>query len=57
MPSLRGYLLISQELRRVELFRREHAWGPEVFCEGAVPLGCMDETLPLEAVYEGVDLA
>lgn len=57
MPSLRGYLLVSQELRQVELFRREHAWRPEVFCDGAVPLGCLDEALPLEAIYEGVDLA
>ena len=56
MPSLRSYLLISQELRQVELFRRERGWRPEVFCDGAVPLDCIDEALPLEAIYEGVDL-
>ena len=57
MPSLRSYLLISQELRQVELFRRERGWRPEVFREGAVPLGCLEGALPLEAIYEGVELA
>jgi Uma2 family endonuclease len=57
MPSLRSYLLISQELRQVELFRRERGWTPEVYREGAVPLDCLGEVLPLEAIYEGVDLA
>jgi len=57
MPSLRSYLLISQELRQVELFRRERDWKREVFCESAVPLGCLEKALPLELVYEGVDLA
>ncbi len=57
LPSLRSYLLISQEQRQVELFRREDGWTPEVFVEGAVPLGCLDAALPLEAVYEGVELA
>ena len=57
MPSLRSYLLISQELRQVELFRRERGWRPEVFCDGAVALDCIDEALPLETIYEGVDFA
>lgn len=56
MASLGGYLLVSQDLRQVELFRRERDWQPEVFRGGAVPLCCLDEALPLEAIYEGVDL-
>lgn len=56
IPSLRGYLLVSQDRRQVELFRREHGWNPEVFHDGAVPLTCLEAMLPLEAVYEGVDL-
>lgn len=56
IPSLRSYLLISQELRQVELFLRENDWRPEIFTEGDVPLGCLPEALPMDVIYEDVEL-
>ena len=57
LPSLKVYLLIAQDQRHVELFRRAHDWRPEVFRdEAAVPIGCLDATLPLDAIYEDVPL-
>jgi len=57
LPSLKAYLLIAQDQRQVELFRRAHDWRPEVFRdEAAVPIGCLDATLPLDAIYEDVAL-
>lgn len=56
LPSLRAYLLIAQEQRQVELFRRERDWQPEVFHGGSVPLDCLDASLPLDVIYEDVEL-
>ena len=57
MRSFEADFLIAQDQRQVELFRRAHDWRPEVFRdEAAVPIGCLDATLPLDAVYEDVPL-
>lgn len=56
LGSLQAYLLVSQEIHQIELFRRESGWAREVFCEGAAPLGCVDAALPIEVVYEDVEL-
>ena len=54
LESLQAYVLVAQDTRRVELFRRENAWRREVFTAGAMPLCCLDGELALDTVYEGV---
>ena len=54
LESLRGYVLVAQDTRRVELFRRENDWQPEIFSDGTMPLCCLEGELPLDAVYEAV---
>lgn len=38
LPSLREYLLIAQDLREVEIFRRADDWAPERVTAGSVRL-------------------
>lgn len=59
VPSLRDYLLISQEQRRVELYRRgaDGGWASAVVAEaGDVALECVQANLTLEDIYEDVKL-
>jgi len=54
LESLRAYVLVAQDIRRVELFRRENDWQPEIFSDGTMPLCCLEGELPLDTVYEAV---
>jgi len=57
LPSLREYLLIAQDKRQVELYRRADngAWYLVVLPEGAgVPLECVNASLTLDELYEDV---
>ncbi len=54
LPSLQAYLLVEQEARRVELYRRANDWRVEYHDEGEVWLDCLELALPLADVY--VDL-
>jgi len=57
LPSLQGYLLVDATARRAELYRKEAGEVLyEAFAEGKVPLPCLGDALPLEAVYAGVEL-
>lgn len=59
VPSLRDYLLISQDKRRVELYRRaaDGAWATaEVVEAGDVALECVHASLSLDDIYEDVTL-
>jgi Uma2 family endonuclease len=57
LPSLQGYLLVSSEEKRAELYRKE---GGEVFYqvleEGTLEVPCLEAPLSLEEVYAGVGL-
>ena len=58
LPSLAEYVLIDQERQWVEVFRRrgEH-WIQDIAQgEESVTLESLDLTLPLTAIYEGVEL-
>ncbi|MGB5834766.1 MAG: Uma2 family endonuclease [Thiohalocapsa sp.] len=55
MASLRAYLVVAQDARRVELFRSENGWHAEVFTDGVPPLTCLPVQLPLETIYEGLE--
>ena len=53
IPSLCEYLLVSQDERRVDLYRREAAgWVHEVLSGGAVMLPSLDTAIDLDAMYE-----
>jgi len=59
LPSLRAYVLVAQKEARVEVFTRTSAeareWRfAETVGEGAVDLGVVGVSVPLEEVYRGV---
>jgi len=54
IPSLQEYVLVAQHTRRVEVYRRESDWAPDVYIEGMAPLRCLEAELPVESIYEDV---
>ncbi|WP_243094732.1 Uma2 family endonuclease [Thermus thalpophilus] len=55
--TLQGYLMVESRARRVEAYVREGAdWLYRVVEEGEVEVPCLDLRIPLEAVYEGVEV-
>ncbi len=57
LKSLRYCLLVSQQVRQVELYSRSEAeWRASRIVEGAVRLPELDLQLPLDAIYDGVPL-
>lgn len=58
IPSLQSYLLIEQERRHVELYRRGTGWQAEHYGDGALPnalsIECLDTSLSLDAIYADV---
>lgn len=56
LPSLEAYLLVAQDARRVEVFRRSTDWRHELHTEGTIDLPCLDSPLALDDVYLDVGL-
>lgn len=56
LPSLEAYLLVAQDARRVEVFRRATGWRHELHTEGAIDLPCLGSALALDDVYLDVGL-
>jgi Uma2 family endonuclease len=57
IPTLREYLLLSQDRVRAELHRRDaDSWTTLDFTEGAVPFACLGCDIPLAVIYEDVPL-
>ena len=54
LPGLQAYLLVEQDARRVELYRRANDWCVEYHDEGEVWLDCLEMALPLADVYVDV---
>ena len=53
---LREYLLVAQDRRQVELYRRtETDWVHETQTEGSLRLDCLEQDLALDSIYEDVD--
>lgn len=52
LPSLQEYLLIAQDRRLVEIYRRRAAWLPEEVSEGRFSLDCLDLAVPVEEIYQ-----
>lgn len=55
LPSLQEYLLVAQDARQVELYRRARDWQPEYFVEGAMRLDCLDFDLKVDDIYADVE--
>lgn len=54
IPSLQSYLLIEQEWRHVELYRRATGWQAERYNDGVLPMECLDTSLSLDDIYADV---
>jgi Uma2 family endonuclease len=54
LPSLLEYVLVAQDDRQVEIYRRRNEWQPEVINEGTFHLDCLDLTVMIDDVYEDV---
>ena len=56
LESLQGYVLLSQDLPRAEIYRRlEDGWRYEVRETGeTLMLPCVGLELPLDALYKGL---
>lgn len=54
LPSLEAYLLVEQDIQRVELYRRSNNWCVETFEHGEVPLPCLDTTLAVTDIYADI---
>ena len=56
LDSLQEYVLVAQDLMRVEVYRRASGWDLELYGEGdRFRLETVDLDLPIEDVYEGVE--
>jgi Uma2 family endonuclease len=51
LPSMKEYLLVSQNIRCVEIYRRSNDWGAEYVTTGALRLECLDADLALDEIY------
>lgn len=51
LPSLQAYLLVEQERRHVELYRRANGWRVEHYESGSLPIDCLDMALTLDDIY------
>lgn len=56
LASLRDYVLISQDKRRVELYRRapDGGWATAVVETGDIDLECVHASLTLDEIYEDI---
>jgi Uma2 family endonuclease len=60
IPTLKAYLIVHQNRRRVERHYRDEDgswWHAEVAGEGSVPLPCPEIRLSLDEIYEDVEPA
>lgn len=56
LPSLKEYLLVAQDVRRVEIYRRANEWQAEYVEEGEFRLDCLDVSVRIDVVYVDVGL-
>lgn len=59
LASLREYLIVDQRRRRVDRHWRDDvgAWQFEQYLvDGTVPVACLETSLTLDEIYEGVDV-
>jgi Uma2 family endonuclease len=56
IETLQEYILISQDKREVELHHRDNGWRTVVFNEGDVPIQCLNMTVSMDFIYEGIEI-
>lgn len=56
IPTLKTYLLVSQEERRVEIYQKTpwNLWWSELVNEGSLEVPCLEARLSLSQVYAGL---
>ena len=55
IPSLQEYILIEQQQRRLEVYRRANDWQQEIIESGSLSLVCLNHLkIPLGSIYEDV---
>jgi Uma2 family endonuclease len=55
IPTLEEYVLVAPRDRRVEVFQRTSGWTSRSIQSGSVRLECLDLSLVLAQVFEGLD--
>lgn len=56
IPSLQEYILVSQNSRQIEIYRRRNDWKPDIIQQGNFHLDCLDLSVNIEDVYIDVTL-
>ncbi|MDP3696366.1 MAG: Uma2 family endonuclease [Desulfocapsaceae bacterium] len=54
LSSLLEYVLVAQDDRQVEIYRRRNEWQPEIINDGLFHLDCLDVNISIDDVYEDV---
>jgi Uma2 family endonuclease len=57
LPSLQEYMLVAQDARRVEIYRRANEWKTECSESGEIRLDCLDVSVTLDAIYADIESA
>lgn len=56
LDSLQAYMLVAQDLMRVDVYRRTSGWDLELYGEGdRFRLDAVDLELAVEDIYEGIE--
>jgi hypothetical protein len=50
------YILVSQNSRQIEIYRRRNDWKPDIIQQGDFHLDCLDLSVNIEDVYIDVTL-
>jgi Uma2 family endonuclease len=57
IPSLVEYVIVEQNLRKVEVYRRRNSWECEVIdADQPLVLECLGLTLTVSEIYSGIDI-
>jgi len=57
LPSVQEYILVAQDVRRVEIYRRANNWQAEYTDSGEIRLDCLDASVTLDAIYTDLELS
>jgi Uma2 family endonuclease len=55
LPSLLEYVLVAQNARRVEVYRRANDWKAEYFDSGEIRLDSLESSVSVDAIYADVE--
>ena len=56
LPTLQRYAIISQDVRRVIVYKRSlEGWAVEILEDGAIDIPCLGTSVTLEQIYAGLE--